>query len=113
MKEKVILLYAKPYEMVDESTGEKRSGISMNYYFNTELTPQYGANGDVGLRPARCSVPTSCISKIKSAPALYEADFEMSVDAKGKPFLQVVDLDYVGDLMIVPTEKAEKAVAKA
>lgn len=118
MKSEVILLYAKPYEFVDEETKEKKSGISMSYYFNAELTPQYGANGDVGVRPAKCSVPISCIGKIKAAPALYLADFDMSVDAKGKPFLQLQDLDFVSELMLTPVQPdagggAKPAAAKA
>ena len=45
------------------------------------------------------------MKKIVSAPALYEAEFEMSVGSDGKPVLKIVDLDYVCDVSMTPVEK--------
>lgn len=42
------------------------------------------------------------MSKITSAPGLYDAEFEMNVGSDGKPTLKIQDLDYVSDVIIGP-----------
>lgn len=101
MKTQIILLYASQYSIVDEKTGVINQGVTCNYYFNTDLHAEDNQNGSKGTRPAKGTLPASLFGKIVSAPALYDASFEMNVGSDGKPVLRIVDLDYVCDVSIV------------
>ncbi len=101
MDTQIILLYAAQYEIADEKTGEIKRGVTCNYYFNSDLHAQDNTNGSKGTRPAKGSLDYMLMGKIKSAPALYDAKFEMNVGSDGKPVLKIVDLDYVGDVSMV------------
>lgn len=102
MKCQIILLYASRYSIVDEKTGVINAGVTCNYYFNTDLHAEDNKNGSKGTRPAKGTLDASLFSKIVSAPALYDASFEMNVGSDGKPVLKIVDLDYSGEVSIVP-----------
>lgn len=100
MKMQIILLYAGQYQIVDESSGEIKQGVTCNYYFNTDLRAEDNKNGTKGTRPAKGSIDFLLMKKIKSAPALYEAEFEMQIGSDGKPVLRIQDLDYISDIFI-------------
>ncbi len=102
MESQIILLYASQYQIVDEKTGEVNRGVTCNYYFNVDLHAQDNTNGSKGTRPAKGSLDYLLMGKIKSAPALYNAKFEMNVGSDGKPVLKITDLDYVADVSIIP-----------
>lgn len=112
MKQKIILLFANYYRMVDERTGAVTEGISSNYYFNTELKPMGNDNGAVGMRPAKGGIPLDCLRKIEVAPAIYEASFDMTIGSDGKPVLKIVDLDFVEELCMVPASSVNAAEPK-
>lgn len=105
METQIILLYAGRYEIVDERTGVVNRGVTCNYYFNTNLKAEDNANGTKGTRPAKGSIDYELMNKIVSAPAIYNAKFEMSVGSDGKPMLKIVDLDYISDAKIIPVTK--------
>ena len=100
MEMQIILLYAGQYQIVDESSGEIKQGVTCNYYFNTDLRAEDNKNGSKGTRPAKGSIDFELMKKIKSAPALYNAKFEMNIGSDGKPVLKILDLDYVSDIYI-------------
>ncbi len=102
MKMQIILLYAGQYQITDETTGEIKQGVTCNYYFNTDLHAEDNKNGSKGTRPAKGSIDFGLMSKITSAPGLYDAEFEMNVGSDGKPTLKIQDLDYVSDVIIGP-----------
>ena len=102
MKMQIILLYAGQYQITDETTGEIKQGVTCNYYFNTDLHAEDNKNGSKGTRPAKGSIDFGLMSKITSAPGLYDAEFEMNVGSDGKPVLKILDLDYVSDVVIAP-----------
>lgn len=102
METQIILLYASQYEIVDERTGAINRGVTCNYYFNVDLHAQDNTNGSKGTRPAKGSLDALLFSKIPSAPALYNASFEMNVGSDGKPVLKIKDLEYVADVSIQP-----------
>lgn len=104
MKSQIILLYASQYSILDERTGAVSQGITCNYYFNTDLHAEDNKNGSKGTRPAKGNLDYFLFGKIKSAPALYNAEFEMNVGSDGKPMLKIVDLDYVSDVSIIPND---------
>lgn len=110
MEMQIILLYAGQYQIVDESSGEVKQGVTCNYYFNTDLRAEDNKNGSKGTRPAKGSIDFELMKKIKSAPALYNAKFEMNIGSDGKPVLRILDLDYVSDIFIGPApNKAAEA----
>lgn len=102
MEMQIILLYASQYEITDERTGEIKAGVTCNYYFNTNLKAEDNSNGSKGTRPAKGSIDFLLMKKVVSAPALYNAKFEMNVGSDGKPVLKIRDLDYISDVVIVP-----------
>lgn len=103
MKQKIILLFANPWQLPDEDTGEMREGISCFYYINWELSSERNKDGSFGSQPAKSSAPYEVLEKIKSAPAVYEATFVLKTDRKtGKGVLNIDDLDYCYDVDIKP-----------
>ena len=111
MELQIILLYAGQYQITDETTGEIKQGVTCNFYFNTDLRAEDNKNGSKGTRPAKGSIDFQLMRKIKSAPALYNAKFEMSIGSDGKPVLKILDLDYVSDIFIgvVSEKQSEEA----
>lgn len=107
MKQKIILLYANQYSIRDDETRELKEGITCNYYFNTELTSVGNVDGSVGTRPAKGSIPIDCFRKIKKAPAIYEATFDMKIGGDGKPVLTITDLDFVEEVRLVSASSAK------
>lgn len=113
MKQKIILLFANQYSIRDDETRELKEGVTCNYYFNTELTSVGNADGSVGTRPAKGSMPLECFFKIKKAPAIYEATFDMKIGGDGKPVLTIIDLDFVEEVRITSASAAADKAAKA
>lgn len=104
MKCQIILLYAGQYEIVDERTGAINRGVTCNYYFNTELVAEDNVNGTKGTRPAKGTLDFDLMPKIIKAPALYDADFDMSIGSDMKPVLKIKDLDFVSVVQMVPVD---------
>lgn len=105
MNQQIILLYAGQYRIVDERTGEINEGVTCNYYFNTNLTAEDHENGTKGV------MDYETMSKIKKAPALYNAEFELKIGADMKPVLRVKDLEFVDEVQIVPLGVLQAAAA--
>lgn len=112
MKMRIILLFANAYQMAAED-GRVIEGVTCNYYFNTSLEAVNNANGSVGTRPAKGNMPYETFLKVKKAPAIYDADFEMSVDKDGKPVLKIIDVDYVDEVCFAPRSSTEGVEASA
>jgi len=109
MKMQMMLLYAMPYKIVDEKTGVINEGISTFFYGNTSLNPKIKDNMK-GEKPLKQGLPLTIAHKIKSVPAMYEVEVEMSVGADLKAKLSIIDLDYIGDLdaNIIQPDKSKK-----
>lgn len=101
IQSEIILLYANQYDITDETTGERTSGTSINYYFSTGFEPLHNKDGSKGQRPAKSNSDFMIMSKISAAPALYNATFEMSIGSNMKPVLKILDLDYIDDVKLV------------
>lgn len=112
MKMRIILLFANAYQMAADD-GRVIEGVTCNYYFNTSLEAVNNVNGSVGTRPAKGNMPYETFLKVKKAPAIYDADFEMTVDKEGKPILKIIDVDYVGDVRFVLSSSSEDAAGTA
>ncbi|WP_411337019.1 hypothetical protein [Ruminococcus gauvreauii] len=104
-KQRILLMYANTYEMDNGN-----NGLTLNYFFwgeNGELlrTTNDLSGGPVGYQRAKNSVEKELRSKITFAPAIYDAEFVMSVGGDGKPVLKVCDLEYVGQVEIKPADR--------
>lgn len=114
METQIVVLYASQYEIPDETSGEIKRGVTCNYYFREYFSAKNNENGSKGMRPAKGSMDFLLMKKVKSAPALYNAKFEMTIGSDGKPVLKIVDLDYVSDVYIgVVAEKAAETADAA
>ena len=82
--------------------GEHLTGISCNYYLATDLSPQKKdeQTGAIGMRPAKCSLKTSLLSKVQTCPAVYDASMSFKVGSDGRPVLAIKDLELVGAISI-------------
>lgn len=118
MKQEIILLYAGQYSMADEKTGEINRGTTVNYYFDIGLSA-LGKDRDgqgnvvVGQRPAKSTCDFDIMEKIKEAPALYQADFEMKIGSNMKPELKIVGLEYIGEVKMIAKEEKPVAAGQA
>lgn len=106
MKQQIIILYAAQYSMVDERTGQVNQGVTCNYYFNTNLSVEDNVNGSKGMRPAKGTLDFHLMGKILKAPALYDAEFTMSIGSDMKPVLKISDLEFITEVSILPVTPA-------
>lgn len=108
----IVVMFANPYSLKDDSTGEIREGLSMEYYVygqNGEaLKPVVDAgSGALGIRRAKCSLGADMKDKLMYVPGIYDAQFEMNVGSDGKPVLKVVTIDFVGKCNILLDNSSE------
>lgn len=100
-KLKVVIMFANPYEMTDETTHEVRRGLTVEYYIygndGDALKPAADAgSGALGIRRSKCSMDAAMREKLMFVPGIYDGQFEMNVGSDGKPTLKLVDIDYIG-----------------
>lgn len=54
MTQKGIVIYAKPWQMQDERTGQNRAGISLEYLACENFEPVVNEDGSMGVRHCKC-----------------------------------------------------------
>lgn len=97
MEAKVILLYVRPWELIDENTGKSRSGVSVHYLTTDSLAPHSAEDGsEFGFQPCKQSISVEEAKSIKVVPGLYNAKFEMRA-SKGQNILAISSLDFISD----------------
>ena len=94
MKQRCVIFYAMPYEIVDEGTGKTNEGISCTYLPTTELVPIINDNGSMGIATVKQSLSADWIDKLVQIPGIYDIDFKME-SVGGKPMLKPVDIAFV------------------
>ncbi len=107
MEMNVIVLYARPWNMVDENTGKSRSGVSVHYLATDTLTPPPVAEGqeaeEFGYQPCKQSISIEDAKALKTVPGIYKAKLEMRA-SKGQNILAIAGLEFISDF----AEKAKK-----
>jgi len=102
MKSKIIVLYARPWAMVDETTGESRTGVSIQYVMTDSLAPavevEKGVEVSKGVQVVKESITVECAAGIVEAPGYYEAEFTMKAQG-GKNVLHVCGLKFLSPLV--------------
>lgn len=111
VKQKIVILYASEYkvERDEKEGGGFAEGVTLSYLYGDNIQPTHNPNGSMGQRPAKGSVSLSKWPHFISVPGLYEGDFGMTVDSKGKPTLVLQDVNFVGLVNLAPAEYGEKA----
>lgn len=100
METKIIVLYARPWSMVDESTGQPRTGITIQYLTTDSLAPHSSDDQtEFGYQPCKISIPSDKAAKLVSVPGLYNAKLELRA-SKGQNILGVADLDFISDFAV-------------
>lgn len=97
MEATIIVLFARAWEMTDESTGEKRSGVSIQYVMSDTLEPKTSED-DMGYQVIKESVTVECAKGLVDAPGIYKAGLELKASG-GKNVLHVSSLDFIKPLI--------------
>lgn len=74
MKQNLIILYAKPYRVVNED-GTVNEGVTIVYYPCDNLSPLQGEDGSRGMQTLQQSFSMALFKNIQVVPALYEVEF--------------------------------------
>lgn len=99
MKQRCILLYAKPYSMEREDKTVAQ-GISLYYLPVGDLSPISDSVGNFkGVQPCKQSIPIEFGSHLKSLPGIYDIVFELRT-VQNKPNLVPVGFEYISDVVI-------------
>ena len=101
-----IITYANSWSMVDENTGKERKGISIEYLMTEALDPVENDDGSKGYKHCKESIPISCMDRIEQVPGTYELYYELGI-IKGKPFMRLNDIVYVGQVENVKPHKVK------
>lgn len=109
MKQQICVLYANAWDLVDEKTGEKKEGTTINYIMNTDMGCMDNSDGSKGLRSAKSSSPYETMLRIPMAPAMYDAEFSMKIGGDGKPVLTICDLTFIAPVELVIQSAVQKA----
>lgn len=93
---KCVVLYTKPWDMTDERTGERRTGITVEYVMADSMFPVVNEDGSKGVRHCKESLDTNKLLKIKEVPGYYNLTFALKPGSKGKPQIKLDDMEYLG-----------------
>lgn len=90
MEQEVIILSADAWSMVDEKTGELRSGVSCFYIPVKDLKPLKNSDTSFGVKPLKASMPPEFIKEIEGTgcPVQAKALYVMRV-SNGQQVLKV------------------------
>ena len=103
MKQNVIVLYSLPYKITDQVTGQITEGLQLYVYPTDDLSPTQEDTGyatSKGTRPMKLNLPISNQDKIKTVPALYEAEMKMQIKGNLKAELTLANIKYISNLTI-------------
>lgn len=99
-----LILYAMPYSISDEKTGEVNEGISTTYLPSVDLTPFVDDNGSMGIMTCKQSFSTSFFDKFVKVPGIYDIDFMMK-SVKGKPVMTPSNITFISEAVISEVKK--------
>ncbi len=98
MKSRIIILSARPWDMVDEVTKQPRSGVSLHYMMTESLKPQVNSeSGELGYTVTKESISVDAAKALMDVPGVYEGDFILKARS-GKNVLSVSTVEFVAPL---------------
>lgn len=93
-----IVLFANPWAMEDEKTGQKREGITVEYIMADNLNPVVNDDGSVGYRHVKESLNISKMPQVMQVPGKYEMFYGFSI-SKGKPVMKLQGMKYLSEVI--------------
>lgn len=105
-KMKILITYAKVYDMPAEPGRDAMKGCSVHYFFYGEngeaLTPftEWDMALEVGFQRNKVSLDYPIRAKIPTAPGVYWGDFRMVTGGDGKPVIKLTDVEFIEPLDI-------------
>lgn len=110
VKQNIVVLYASDYKVERDAKegGGYAEGVTVSYLYGDDIRPTRNANGSMGQRPAKASIGLTKWPHFIEVPGLYEGEFGMTVDSKGKPTLVLKDVNFIGLMNLAPAEYGEK-----
>lgn len=98
MEQTIIILYARPWALVDERTNQPRSGVSVQYVAGDSLAPKMDSStNERGYSICKESITNEMAAKLDNVPGVYSASFAMRAK-QGKNVLSLSDIHFVSDL---------------
>lgn len=97
MNSKIIIFFARSWSMTDESTGENRTGVSIQYIMGDTLVPTSNEEA-LGYQVVKESISVECAGGLDAVPGIYDAEFEMKASG-GKNVLHVCGLKFIAPLV--------------
>ena len=98
MEQKIIILYARPWSLTDEKTGQQRSGVSVQYVLGDTLKPTSDSTtNQKGYTICKESISNETGIKLATVPAVYSATFTMRAKS-GKNVLALSDIEYLEEI---------------
>lgn len=96
--ETVLIISADKWNMVDEKTGEKRSGLTIQYINDYREDTESA----LGFKPIKAPASVEVFDAIKKggAPGIYKLDMKTRPGKEGKPTLTIVRAEFVKPVKI-------------
>ena len=105
VQENVInVIFARPYSLVDEDTGELKKGISIHYVDN-ELVNESQEDG-IGYPVLKNSIDLEKLPSLTQVPGVYKPIYSKKV-SKGQQVVKLVDLQFVAPFNMFPVKEAK------
>lgn len=97
MDSQIIILFARPYNLIDQNTGEHKQGVSVHYIDSSSSfnDPQNG----YGCPIFKSSLPVEVMNSITSIPGVYTPVFSTYM-SKGMRCSKLTDVSLVGDVSL-------------
>ena len=94
MEEKVMILSADAWSLVDENTGEVKSGTSCWYYAGDTFSPVVNSEKSLGKKPLKASMPADFIEDLKNVgvPCVALAKYRLQ-NSQGRQILVVENFE--------------------
>ncbi len=89
----VLVLYTRPYRIVDQKTGQVNEGVSM-YYIGTDSMASAADEYSKGYKSIKENLPADFAERFTAVPAYYKAKLTMSSNSEGKATLKMNDITY-------------------
>lgn len=91
--ERCIVMTARRYDFKDEGTGRRVEGVTLTYVTgDVEEQQDYRGRAVMSI-----SAPGELWDKLKALPGVYAVDFKQRPGPKGRPTLQAVGVQFLGD----------------
>lgn len=98
-KQKVMVMSASRYKMVDTSTGEINQGTTVRFLCTDKLEPCQDGESK-GYRFGKTSIGYDEFEALKVVPGIYTADFNINIASDGTMKVKAGNFEYVGPVAL-------------